>query len=322
MVHQTELTYWFLRNADRFKIRIEHLGWIESLIPSMTDVCVRLEFDGCEWSGWGYGESEDEALTKALAEAIERIVMQEYRFQTSNGLAAHMTFEDAAESALGELRERDLVLCHFYTRTPFVRAEITSESGLVGIEKWFKNHGIQFFLYHLGSRGFVSLLDGRHAPVPFGFIIGAAIKKDPRRSALSAAIEAARRGYWILMNNKCIRATSLDEFWKIERPNFSDHGRLALDLEYAENISYLFDSNFGMISPDNDDLRFEIREVQLRAPEFKDCPLRFAKASSPDMQDLFLGELTVKNANFKRLNQFAGRKLSLKEIDFIPHPID
>lgn len=92
-------------------------------------------------SGYGYGEAETEllAIQKSIAEAIERAVFK-YHFKTvgtqknSNGWAAHLTPEKARHSALNELLERDAVLTHWLTKTPFT--EINPETFPKGIREW------------------------------------------------------------------------------------------------------------------------------------------------------------------------------------------
>lgn len=72
----------------------------------------------------GEADSVELAVTKAVAEFIERCTLIEYgkvhtEVKTSNGWAAHTNENSAQENAIRELVERDAVLRHWYTRTPF-----------------------------------------------------------------------------------------------------------------------------------------------------------------------------------------------------------
>jgi hypothetical protein len=322
MVAQTELIFWFLKNAGLLDIKIEHLGWIRNLIPTLTDVTVQLKFGGKIWYGWGSDESEDIALTKALAEVAERLVMQERGFLTSNGIAAHISAQDASIAAVNELRERDLFLCHFYSNTSFAEAKLTDDFGLTGVREWFKNYGVSFHLYHLGPNGFLAVLDGREAMYPFGYVMGAALKVGSVASARSAAIEAARSGYWLLEDPGRILPLSMKQFLNLERPKFKDHGRLALNPDYAKKISHLFGNPSAMMAQSNEDIEFNLEQFRLQAPEFNDCPLYFARASSDKLQNLFLGQPTDMNLNLKRLSSFRGQTLNWQDLLLLPHPLD
>lgn len=72
----------------------------------------------------GEADNKELAITKAVAEFIERCVLIEASInqpwiKTSNGWAAHTSEFEAQKNAVRELVERDAVLRHWYTRTPF-----------------------------------------------------------------------------------------------------------------------------------------------------------------------------------------------------------
>ena len=75
--------------------------------------------------GYGFGEGENELLTfqKSIAEAVERAVYLSLKphcdLMSSNGWSAHLTKKKAEKAALNELLERDAVLVHWLTETPF-----------------------------------------------------------------------------------------------------------------------------------------------------------------------------------------------------------
>lgn len=90
----------------------------------------------------GEAESSELAMTKAVAEFIERCVLLNYARQnlevkTSNGWAAHSDHCSAELNAMHELVERDAVLKHWYTKTPFyvLNSQLLPEH----LKDWVKN---------------------------------------------------------------------------------------------------------------------------------------------------------------------------------------
>lgn len=72
----------------------------------------------------GEGKTQEQAVTKAVAELIERSTLIEFAdanpaVKTSNGWAAHSDLNIAKLNAIRELVERDSILKHWYLRTPF-----------------------------------------------------------------------------------------------------------------------------------------------------------------------------------------------------------
>lgn len=79
----------------------------------------------------GEADTKELAITKAVAEFIERCVLIEFAqtqsgIKTSNGWAAHVDIELAKENAIRELIERDAILRHWYTQTPFLEIDFNS----------------------------------------------------------------------------------------------------------------------------------------------------------------------------------------------------
>ena len=72
----------------------------------------------------GEGHTKEQAVTKAVAELIERSALIEFAdanpaVKTSNGWAAHSDLDIAKLNAIRELVERDSILKHWYSGTPF-----------------------------------------------------------------------------------------------------------------------------------------------------------------------------------------------------------
>jgi hypothetical protein len=311
---------WLIRNADLFNIQIERAHWAHSLIPGLHDINLKIEYEGREFSGSGSSVDERVALHRAFSEAIERIVFQEHSFPTTNGMAAHINADLAAKAASQELFERDLFLCHFLTKTPFPRSEISLQP-FPGLEAWANRTRIKFSCFKLGSLGSICLADGRNANDPFGFVISSAYKNKFLESNESAIISTARWAHRIYTKSFVHDSISLPEFEKIKNPSLLDHGRLARDIDYANRISHLFETDIATIGADF----FPPMEFNFFRPfntGFFDCPIHVARATSENAQNLFVGKLSLENINLARLESFAGRNIEWNDLNQLPHPIN
>lgn len=72
----------------------------------------------------GEGSTKEQAVTKAVAELVERSTLIEFAdanpdVKTSNGWAAYFDLEIAKINAIRELVERDSILRHWYSKAPF-----------------------------------------------------------------------------------------------------------------------------------------------------------------------------------------------------------
>jgi hypothetical protein len=135
------------------------LGWWTSLPFQLSDVVVAEsvrpigfrfrkysfniagKINGKDLLVTGEADKKELAITKAVAEFIERCVLIESsanqpEIKTSNGWAAHTSEIEAQENAVRELVERDAVLRHWYTRTSF--AVINLNSLPEHIQQWAK----------------------------------------------------------------------------------------------------------------------------------------------------------------------------------------
>ena len=103
---------------------------------------VNIEADLLGKTVWACGEAFDpeSAMTKAVAELLERAALFTWKTQTnnptvsSNGWAAHSSMEAARHAASLELIERDAALAQWYTATPFL--EIPLEELPTTVRQW------------------------------------------------------------------------------------------------------------------------------------------------------------------------------------------
>ena len=88
-------------------------------------VNIKAKLRGRELIVAGEASTHELAFAKARSELIERSVLisapESYRTETSNGWAAHPSFEYAKLNAIFELLERDAVLSQWYGSTPFLQ---------------------------------------------------------------------------------------------------------------------------------------------------------------------------------------------------------
>lgn len=323
MADEKKLVEWLLRNSGDLDLKIERLTWIEDVFPQLHDFSVEIQVRGKTHRGYGAATEDDLALVKAFAEAIERAVTSEKGFPTSNGLAANVSLDRAKESSLSELLERDSILCHYYTRMPYPKMRVPDElrGNFKVLEEWYESKEASCSFYQLGSKGVLFVAEGEQSARPFGYVLGAARKNELLESLYSAAIESTRQLAHILAVKDRLPSLTLTGFSNLPNPGFRDHGLLALDLEFAGQIRSLFSGADRRFS---DPIGFgsDVREVKSDLSEFEGCPLVFARAQSPDLQDIFLGEPTPSRINLRRLSDFAGRPIEYVDINPLPHPFN
>jgi len=93
-------------------------------------------------TGFGEDSSKLLAISKSIAEGVERVVFKHYKAQglgtvTSNGWAAHLSPEQAHQSAVEELIERDAVLSHWLCQIPML--EVSEPSWPKWLKAWTAN---------------------------------------------------------------------------------------------------------------------------------------------------------------------------------------
>lgn len=322
MEDSRELTLWILKNAAYLNLKIERPSWIKNFLPQMTDLMVTIRSGPTDFVGYAYGESEDLALIKAFAEAAERALVAEFKFPTSSGCAAHLDASKAKASAAAELHERDLFLCHFYTKTPLLKFENKIESKLEKIYEWLNTKKIGMNYFRLGNDGVLVAANGQDADKPFGFVIGAARKQNIEDTIYSATIEAFRQVIHYVESRDPLPELTIKQFYNKATFDFRSHGHLALNLDYAALISFLFEEEPKFHPDFGDNLKVSVDELFITSLNFADCPLKFAKAHSKEMQEIFVGPPKLASFNLSRLSSFARRKLEFADINQLPHPFN
>lgn len=319
--NSSQVEAWILRNAELFKI--EELLWTQKVLPELRDIAVHLKFKDVKISGWGTAESSNRALVKACTEAIERTILISNKIANSNGVAGHEDFARASEAAVHELIERDLFLCHFYSNIPFSKGSTKpiENSRFERALDWLKRNHVEVLLHPVSRNGFVSSFNGFRCSKPFGYIIGAGVSSDSGKAAASAFIEGFRRCYSLISGGKDVVSISLEDFKTKKSFSFQDHGKLALNIDYARSIMDLFagGDEYSFVES-----KMEINVEQLHCDQlyFPECPLVFARARSSDTQSLFTGWPTDREINQKRLREFADSFSRSVRFNPLPHPFD
>ena len=118
MDNTKELKQWIIDNADALKLKVERLHWIKDWFPGYSDYWVSAIINNESFEGRGIDSDDEQAFLKAFSELVERIFCF-YNGINSNGVAAHYNKNSAILNARKELIERDAVLCHHLTDTPW-----------------------------------------------------------------------------------------------------------------------------------------------------------------------------------------------------------
>lgn len=147
----------------------------------------------------GEANNQELAITKAVAEFIERCALFEFAcnhsdVKSSNGWAAHTDPVAAQENAIRELVERDAVLRHWYSMTPFF--EITNSTLPESILSWkdldlsrSEFPDLKILVSHLGCGPSVTALLLNEN----GFGVAGHCSKESLMEAIDGAIEEACR---------------------------------------------------------------------------------------------------------------------------------
>ncbi|MBX3023094.1 MAG: YcaO-like family protein [Bdellovibrionales bacterium] len=326
MENQTRAINWILTNSATLSLTIESTSWIRDIFPMASDVHCTMTVDGRRIDSWGWENSEDLALCKAFSEGLERIVFLQSGQKTSNGFASHIHQEAAHKNAKMEVVERDLFLCHYLTGTP-MHSFLPPEEWLWidAVNSWSNERKIETTFFNIANICMVCVITGHKSQTPFGMTIGSSANENIEFAAQSSFVEAARQATVFISRANPDDALSIQSFQSLEKPNFTDHGRLALHIEYWKSVTHLFDG-LPSVKPmqcqplDKNSLSSE--RIDLNLLNLSNCPFVFARAFSNHAQNLWTGPTTAKVVNLERLRRFAGRPLTWNDLNHLPHPFN
>jgi len=216
-----------------------------------------------------------------------------------------------------------LFLSHYLTKTPFVKIprNLYSEK-FHALFDWCDRVKINFSLYYLGQAGCLGLIDGRKSDNTFGYIMTSTLSSALHDSIENTVLNLALRAFYYHKYEGSTQNISLQDFRGLQNPSFKHHGALALNVEYANSISFLFENPCGVIGkPVNTSLITHTTLVSSNHV-LESIPASFVWAQSKYSQGLFLGFPDEKFLNLTRLSEFSGTKQSLQTILNLPHPMD
>lgn len=323
MEHQDPLICWAIANAKDLNLVVTQLNWTESINLNAHSFSCEITINNITTKGFGKSRTQEVAIKKAIIEAIERYLTGEFKLNTSNGVAGHTVYNSAAKNAIYELIERDLLLCHFLTKTPFVRINEDIYKGKYSeLLDWSRRSKIKFSLYYLGLTGCLGLIDGQMAEEAFGYFVTSTFSDSLDESIENTLLNLAGRGFYYIKHKKPVQNSSLEDFLNLQSPDFDQHGLLALNLEYANSISFLFESEAGIIGSSLKENLVACASLLSSNPILKNIPASFVRAQSEYAQNLFLGFPNENFINLNRLSEFSNVKQNMQTILHLPHPMD
>lgn len=245
-------------------------------------------------TGYGFDLDSNIAMTKAMVEALERLVVRSSKIKTTNGMAAHFFPEPAARSAVLELVERDSYLGHWYGNiSPHFNKSIQSEFGEIS-------------LYNLHSA-----LPGIHVSMAVlkfkdGHIIGLGSSDDALEASLKATIEAGAIFYGTMKSG--MTPLSLQDFSSRNSSAPVDHIRWGISHEAGLAVEQWLHGKSS--SPHIINADPTILEVNWSL-DIKTPPVKFMQASGNDFLQLFFGMPDINRPELSSLNRWNDRKILL-----------
>ncbi len=272
-------------------MNILDLKWPERLNLNYCDLHLQAKFNNKTYEGHGTSDDFDTAMQIAFVECLERFVRELKDLETTNGLAGHISLEKAIRSSKNELIERHIFLKHFKSQSKFPRTnKYKTNERINSITSYLKSKNMEIVISIIDVNSaesfcLVTLL-GFSSERKFGMILGSAFSDSEEYSIEKALIEALRF-YIYVVDNPDYSDYDENEFLSLDKPNFEDHGRLALNLEYARWFKNTF---IGEDERSNIDINEEINIDVYDSVINDDVPVKFVRASSSSLHNLYVGK--------------------------------
>jgi hypothetical protein len=321
-----KIDQWILENSETLDLNVKLFENTTLESFGIFDLETSIRIGERTYFGRGTAFERELALKKACSEAIERFFLSKNRYTTSNGIAVHQSYELAAKAAQSELIERDLFMCHFLTSTPFSPVEIQNDF-LLRVKRSLSLHGAHITFYSMGSlngiEGILCAIDGLSASEPFGYILGSSAGNST--NLWQSAFLEAFRNFAHLDKNRSLSLESFLEKEKGEGVGFIDHGLLALDIGYASKLKEIyFNESFVAQRSEKSEQKVFIRleEIEKKETIFEGSPLIVTRATSSELQNLFVGTTDISNVNRSRLEKFSELRNKKLSLSMLPHPFN
>jgi hypothetical protein len=315
MGHQKELENWILDNSHLLNLKIEQMSWTQDWFPEYSDF--RITFLDKDLEGRGVGKNRGTAFLKAFSELVERSVCSYHKIN-SNGVAAHYDRSKAIDNARKELIERDAILCHHLTRTPFLQS-----SSIAKFDYFKKCLSIQGMELSLGEA--ISSVEGYRIAVccisgneSFGTFWGYGCDTDVEKAFEHAILESMINVSAYLYGCYKKEEITYDDFVKILNPRGIDHQRF-----YFSKKKSNFEVVSDLITPESKVNINELVVTELTVSDtiFFSSPMYVVQAKAPLLQGIFYGTPGQRDINIKRLRRFTGKEITFQELSIVPHPI-
>lgn len=313
MANQEELDLWILKNAQFLNLEIEELDWTKNLKSPLYDFNTIVRVEGEKFYGRGTDKFRDLALKKSIAEAVERSIIKELKLNSSNGVAVNTDVESAKASALFELVERHIFLSYFISCTPFSKLNkneisCTLTKDLIDFVE-SKDGTISISILQVKKVGYFCLasVHGLKRTPSFGLILGSSFSKCRSDAELKAVVESVRT-FAHVSSLKKVESINEREFLDLTAPTFEDHGKLALNIDYANKIN---EKLFCFSVTDRNFLEVEIKHIEYNIFDCKNSslkiPLYLVRSSGDSFQNLFSGATKPNLINKKAIESLIGK---------------
>jgi len=349
MVDQKDLTDWILNHREALKLEITETLWPEKYEIDLCDTRAQIKIEDKTYFGSGSDNIKDLAILKSFSEAVERFYLLKSKLKTSNGISCHINYDLAFQTSKNELLERDLFLCHFLTKTPFLPVSPPPEFSAKFLTSRLKSQfelekiEIDFFTSNRKMKNvefLVRAINGLNCIKPFGLIIGSAAKTEFNfqyglHELFEKSFIEAMRQFDFHYNMNPIQTLSINEFSKLKVQTFNDHAKLGLSTDYANKIQFLFDRSFELTKKASMPKSLDVKEMNSNDLYFSETlkyssenhdagflnlPLRVLGLECSELQNLFTGTTTIDKINLARLQQFSKNpQLSYLDLNQLPH---
>ena len=328
MADSQELAHWLLDHAQELNLQATEMTWPQDIgLSSLKDFEIEITLQDQIFQGRGTGQTEEEAITKAGAEALERAFTFGAAIH-STGVALHTNEKMAIENAKNEFIERSSFFAHFYADKPFIKINSTVTDDLKKKYSAFfrkiSDSKIEISFYQAATFGDVCTVlcvaTGLYSMRSWGASVGISGSCSLASAAQRAFFESVRGVASVLAGN--LNPLTLGDFSKISHPTALDHQRLSRDVEYWLSVKYLFPDTPEVSS--NQTSRFNFPEITIsRLPcpfeKLKSAPVHVFRVNAPRTIDFRHASIS-QNSDLKCfLELTTGWDFSSNQHSALPH---
>lgn len=294
---------------------------IDEWLPGFKDVSLTFRHRGQKFSGRSQARTFRLAITKAAAEATERLAVESHvnLGETSSGFAVHPNLKTAQILGRNEIIERDVFLCHFFTGTPFfdvsnsslrdskVESDFARRLAKVGITL-----KLGMMPYDRKLAVFIACAFGKKFRRPFGVALGLGCSQNTQKAIRKSVFECWANLMPIVSDLE-FESTSIARIRALKKIGVDHHSDLALNLKEGSKLADMFQRRpIELVKEPDVDFIFE--RIKLRQTVFRGFPFFISRCKSPSLQSLFFGFSNEKNINENRLHSFLEERGIRKKI--------